>query len=255
MKIARISLEAGPRYAIVDEETDELVILAGDPIFQGMETTGQRVPASSARFLSPIIPRSKVIGVGKNYADHIKEMGGEAPDAPILFLKPNTSVVGPDEPVVIPEWATEISYEAELAVVIGRMCKDVPVERVNDVIYGYTAANDVTARDIQRSEQQWTRAKGFDTSCPLGPVIELDLDARDVAIRSYVNDELRQDGRSSQMIRGVAELVSYISSAFTLLPGDIILTGTPAGVGIVSEGDEMTVEVEGIGTLTNQLRR
>lgn len=254
MQIARISLESGPRYAIVDHETDEYVVLAGDPIFQGLDTTGQRVPMEGARVLSPIIPRSKIIGVGKNYMDHIEEMGGEVPTVPVLFFKPNTSVIGPNDPIVAPSWAKELSYEAELAVVIGRPCKDVPIERVDEVIYGYTAANDITARDIQRDEPQWARAKGFDTSCPLGPVIDLDFDPSDVAVRSTVNGELRQDGRTSQMIRPVKELVSYISHAFSLLPGDVILTGTPAGVGIMSEGDTVTVEIEKLGELTNQLR-
>ncbi|WP_054952203.1 fumarylacetoacetate hydrolase family protein [Flaviflexus massiliensis] len=253
MQIARISLEAGPRYAIVDHETDEYVVLAGDPIFQALDTTGQRVPMAGTRVLSPIIPRSKVIGVGKNYMDHIEEMGGEVPTAPVLFFKPNTSVIGPNDPIVAPSWAKELSYEAELAVIIGRPCKDVPIERVDEVIYGYTAANDITARDIQRDEPQWARAKGFDTSCPLGPVIDLDFDPSDVAVRSTVNGELRQDGRTSQMIRPVKELVSYVSHAFSLLPGDVILTGTPAGVGIMSEGDTVTVEIEGLGELTNQL--
>lgn len=254
MQIARISLEAGPRYAILDHESNEYVVLAGDPIFQGLDTTGQRVPIEGTRVLSPIIPRSKVIGVGKNYMDHVKEMGGELPDAPVLFFKPNTAVVGPQDPIVAPTWAKEISWEAELAVVIGKPCRDVPVDRVDDVIYGYTAANDVTARDIQRAEPQWARAKGFDTSCPLGPVIDLDYDPTDVYVRSTVNGELKQDGRTSQMIRPVKELVSYISHAFSLLPGDVILTGTPAGVGVMTEGDTVTVEVEGLGELTNQLR-
>lgn len=255
MQIARISLESGPRYAIVDHETDEYAILAGDPIFQGLDTTGQRIPRKGTRLLTPIIPRSKVVAVGKNYSAHIAEMGFEAPEDPLLFFKPNTSVIGPDDFIIQPSWSHEISYEAELAVVIGRPCKDVPLERVSEVIYGYTVANDVTARDVQRREDQWARAKGFDTSCPLGPVIDLDFDPTDVAIRSRVNGELRQDGRSSLMLRGVGELVSYISHSFSLLPGDVILTGTPAGVGTLDPGDVVDVEVEGIGTLSNELRK
>lgn len=255
MQIARISLESGPRYAIVDHDTDEYVILAGDPIFQGLDTTGQRVARKGTRILSPVIPRSKVVAVGRNYAAHIEEMGSDTPESPLLFLKPNTSVIGNDDFILQPSWSNEISYEAELAVIIGRPCKDVPVERVDEVIYGYTAANDVTARDIQREEEQWTRAKGFDTSCPLGPVIDLDFDPTDVAIQTRVNGELRQDGRSSQMIHSVKELVSYISHSFSLLPGDVILTGTPAGVGTLNPGDVVEVEIEGIGTLSNELRK
>lgn len=254
MQIARISLESGPRYAIVDRDTDEYVVLAGDPIFQGLDTTGQRVPMRNTRVLSPIIPRSKVVAVGRNYAAHIEEMGSATPENPLLFFKPNTSVIGPDDAIIQPAWSNEISYEAELAVVVGRPCKDVPIERVDDVIYGYTIANDVTARDVQRAEEQWARAKGFDTSCPLGPVIDLDFEPSDVAIRSYVNGELRQDGRSSQMIRPVNELVSYISHAFSLLPGDVILTGTPAGVGTIVPGDTVEIEIDGLGTLSNELR-
>lgn len=255
MQIARISLESGPRYAIVDHDTDEYVILAGDPIFQGLDTTGQRVARKGTRILSPVIPRSKVVAVGRNYAAHIEEMGSDTPESPLLFLKPNTSVIGNDDFILQPSWSNEISYEAELAVIIGRPCKDVPVERVDEVIYGYTAANDVTARDIQREEEQWTRAKGFDTSCPLGPVIDLDFDPTDVVIQTRVNGELRQDGRSSQMIHSVKELVSYISHSFSLLPGDVILTGTPAGVGTLNPGDVVEVEIEGIGTLSNELRK
>lgn len=255
MQIARISLESGPRYAIVDHDTDEFVILAGDPIFQGLDTTGQRVARKGTRLLSPVIPRSKVVAVGRNYAAHIEEMGSQTPENPLLFFKPNTAVVGPEDFIIQPSWSSEISYEAELAVVIGRPCKDVPVDRVDKVIYGYTVANDVTARDIQREEDQWSRAKGFDTSCPLGPVIDLDFDPTDVAIRSRVNGELRQDSRSSLMIRPVKELVSYISHSFSLLPGDVILTGTPAGVGTLSPGEVVEVEVEGIGVLSNELRK
>lgn len=254
MQIARISLQSGPRYAIVDRDTDEYVILAGDPIFQGLDTTGQRVPMAGTRVLSPVIPRSKVVAVGRNYAAHIEEMGSTAPENPLLFFKPNTSVIGPDDFIVQPSWSSEISYEAELAVVIGKPCKDVPLERVGDVIYGFTIANDVTARDIQREEEQWSRAKGFDTSCPLGPVIDLDYDPTDVGIRTLVNGELKQDGRTSQMIRPVPELVSYISHAFSLLPGDVILTGTPAGVGTIHPGDTVDIEIDGLGTLSNQLR-
>jgi 2-keto-4-pentenoate hydratase/2-oxohepta-3-ene-1,7-dioic acid hydratase in catechol pathway len=156
---------------------------------------------------------------------------------------------------VLPEFSEEISYEAELCVVIGRICKDVPEERVDDVIFGYTCGNDLTARDVQRSDLQWARAKGFDTSAPLGPWIETELDPEDVAIRGWLNGELRQDGTTGQMIRGVRELISIVSQAFTLLPGDVIMTGTPAGVGLVNEGDRCEIEIEGIGRLSNPVVR
>ncbi|SNU02257.1 2-keto-4-pentenoate hydratase/2-oxohepta-3-ene-1,7-dioic acid hydratase (catechol pathway) [Ruaniaceae bacterium KH17] len=253
MQIARFAHGDNPRYGIVDG--DDLVVLKSDPLFDSYETTGERVPLDGARLLSPVIPRSKVVALGRNYADHVKELGNDLPTAPVVFLKPNTSVIGPDDPIVLPEWSQEVHYEAELAVVVGRLCKDVPAERVNDVIFGYTVANDVTARDIQRAEDQWTRAKGFDTSCPLGPWIETDVDVSDLSVRSYVDGEQRQDGRTSQMIMSVHEIVAYASSIFTLLPGDVILTGTPAGIGQIDAGQRVEVEVEGIGRFGNPVVR
>ena len=173
----------------------------------------------------------------------------------MLFFKPNTSVAGPGDPVTLPAWTEQVSYEAELAVVIGRMCKDVPVERVPEVVFGYTAANDLTGRDVQKTDGQWARAKGFDGACPLWPWIETDLDTSALAVRSRVNGETKQDGNTRDMVFDVPFLVSYVSQAFTLLPGDVVLTGTPAGVGIVDEGDRIEVEVEGIGVLPTVLRR
>lgn len=251
MRIARFTDGGDPRFAVLEEGSEELVVISGDPLYTPLTPTGKRVPLADARLLAPVIPRSKVIGVGRNYAAHVAEMGGEVPPEPLLFLKPNTSVVGPEEPIVLPRWSQEVHHEAELAVVISRICKDVPRERARDVILGYTVANDVTARDVQRSDDQWTRAKGFDTACPLGPVIVTGLDPADLAVRTRVNGEPRQDGRTSQMVVGVADLVAYVSSVFTLLPGDVILTGTPAGVGPIRPGDVVEVEVEGIGVLTN----
>jgi 2-keto-4-pentenoate hydratase/2-oxohepta-3-ene-1,7-dioic acid hydratase in catechol pathway len=198
---------------------------------------------------------TKIVCVGRNYADHAAELGNELPTSPMLFFKPNTSVAGPGDPVTLPSWTEQVSYEGELAVVIGRMCKDVPVERVPEVVFGYTAANDLTGRDVQKTDGQWARAKGFDGACPLGPWIETDLDTSALAVRSRVNGETKQDGNTRDMVFDVPFLVSYVSQAFTLLPGDVILTGTPAGVGIVDEGDRIEVEVEGIGVLPTVLRR
>jgi 2-keto-4-pentenoate hydratase/2-oxohepta-3-ene-1,7-dioic acid hydratase in catechol pathway len=251
VRIARFTTGDDPRYALLEEGSDELQVIVGDPLYTPVTTTGRRVPLESARLLAPVIPRSKVIGIGRNYAAHVAEMGEEVPAEPVLFLKPNTSVVGPGDPIVLPRWSEEVHHEAELAVVISRICKDVPRERVGDVVLGYTAANDVTARDIQRQDDQWTRAKGFDSACPLGPVIVTDLDPRDVAVRARVDGELRQDGRTSEMIMDVAALVAYVSAVFTLLPGDVILTGTPAGVGPIRAGQRVSVEVEGVGELAN----
>ncbi|CEA08481.1 Ureidoglycolate lyase [Arthrobacter saudimassiliensis] len=256
MRIARFVHEGDPTFGVVDpgDNPAEVAVIKGDPFFSGVQLTGERHKLEDVRLLAPIIPRSKVVGIGKNYADHAKEMGGEVPAAPLMFLVPNTAVIGPNDPVVLPAFSDEVSYEAELAVVIGRICKDVPLERVDEVIFGYTCADDITARDAQRTDGQWARAKGFDTSTPLGPWIETDLDVDDLAVQGRLNGTLVQDGRTSDMIWGVRELVSYVSQAFTLLPGDVIMTGTPAGVGTLKEGDRFEVEVEGIGRLTNTVR-
>lgn len=251
MRIARFTTGDDPRYGLLEEGSDEIQVIVGDPLYTPVTPTGRRVPLEEARLLAPVIPRSKVVGVGSNYAAHVAEMGEEVPPEPVLFLKPNTSVIGPGEPIVLPRWSQEVHHEAELAVVISRLCKDVPRERAGEVVLGYTAANDVTARDIQRLDDQWTRAKGFDTACPLGPVIVTDLDPRDVAVRASVDGERRQDGRTSAMIVDVAGLIAYVSSVFTLLPGDVVLTGTPAGVGPVRAGQRVEIEVEGVGVLVN----
>lgn len=240
-------------YGVVED--NEVAVIAGDPFFQGVQPTGARHPLEDVRLLAPIIPRSKVIGFGRTYAEHAKELGNEVPASPLMFLKPNTSVVGPGDPVTLPAFSEEVSYEAELAVVIGRICKDVPAEKAGDVIFGYTCANDLTARDAQRTDNQWARAKGWDGSCPLGPWIETDLDVEDVRIQGRLDGETVQDGDTTLMIWSVPELVAYASQAFTLLPGDVLLTGTPAGVGLLREGQRYDVEIEGIGTLTNTFRR
>ncbi|MCC9196180.1 fumarylacetoacetate hydrolase family protein [Arthrobacter sp. zg-Y820] len=256
MRIARFVQDSDPAFGVVDgdEGHEEIAVIKGDPFFSGVQLTGERHKLEDVRLLAPIIPRSKVVGIGRNYADHASEMGNEVPPAPLMFLKPNTSVIGPNDPVVLPSFSDEVSYEAELAVVIGRICKDVPLDRVDEVIFGYTCANDLTARDAQRTDDQWARAKGFDTSCPLGPWIETELDTDDLAVRGYLNGQLVQDGNTSAMIWSVKELVSYVSQAFTLLPGDVILTGTPAGVGLISDGERYDVEIEGIGRLVNTAR-
>jgi 2-keto-4-pentenoate hydratase/2-oxohepta-3-ene-1,7-dioic acid hydratase in catechol pathway len=253
VRIARYTTGEDPTFGVVEDDGGRLVLaeVQGDPLYQPVVFTGVRTPLDDVRLLAPVIPRSKVIGIGKNYADHAAEMGGEAPAEPLMFLKPNTSVVGPDDPIVLPRQSQEVHYEGELAVVIRRICKDVPVERVPEVIYGYTCANDVTARDLQRGDGQWSRAKGFDSFCPLGPWIVTGLDASDLALTTRRDGEVVQDGRTSQMIHDVAKLVAHASEAFTLLPGDVILTGTPAGVGPLTAGQRVEVEIEGIGTLSN----
>ncbi len=260
MRIARIASGGDPQYGIVElaedggKFPDTVSVLTGDPIAMPVQFTGERKELDGVRLLAPVIPRSKVVGVGRNFAAHAAELGNEVPKTPLIFLKPNTSVIGPGESIIYPAATNQVSFEGELAVVIGRICKEVPVERVSEVIFGYTVANDVTARDLQKSDGQWARAKGFDTFCPLGPWITTHQTLEEVAalqIRSTLDGELRQDGNTRDMIVGIADLIAYISSFTTLLPGDVILTGTPEGVGEIKPGQEISVEIEGIGTLTN----
>ena len=255
MRIARYTTGEDPAFGLVDGAGEKIAAITGDPLYQKIELTGETLRVEDVRLLAPVIPRSKVIGIGRNYADHAKEMGTEVPETPLMFLVPNTAVVGPGDPVVIPAMTQEVHYEGELAVVIGRIAKDVPAERAKDVIYGYTCANDVTARDLQRSDGQWARAKGFDTFAPIGPWIETDLDVDNLSIRTRLDGEVVQDGTTADMVHKVATLVAHASAAFTLLPGDLILTGTPAGVGPVESGQRVEVEIEGIGTLSNPFVR
>ncbi|OLT10378.1 2-hydroxyhepta-2,4-diene-1,7-dioate isomerase [Actinomadura sp. CNU-125] len=250
MRIARFSTDEGMSFGVVEENT--VAAVAAHP-FGELTFTGQRFPLADVRLLAPILP-SKVIAIGKNYADHAAEMGGEAPAEPLIFAKPSTSVIGPGEAIAYPQKLSErVDYEGELALVIGRMCREVPASRAAEVILGYTCANDVTARDLQAKDGQWTRAKGFDTFCPLGPWIETEADPADLAISTSVNGKVRQSARTSQLMHDIPKLVEYVSQVMTLLPGDVILTGTPAGVGPLEVGDEVTVTVENVGTLTNRV--
>jgi 2-keto-4-pentenoate hydratase/2-oxohepta-3-ene-1,7-dioic acid hydratase in catechol pathway len=263
VRIARYSAGDGAAFGLVEGEHDDPATLTvrridGHP-FAPFQVVGEPQPVPDVRLVSPVLP-SKVVGVGRNYLEHAAEMGGDpvsAADPPVVFIKPSTSVIGPGESVQYPTGVSaEVHYEGELAVVIGRLCREVPAARAADVVLGYTCANDVTARDLQLAEKQWGRAKGFDTFCPIGPWIETDPAsplAADLAVTTTVNGELRQAGRTSQMTRGVADLIAHVSQAMTLLPGDVILTGTPAGVGPLEIGDEVSVSIEGIGTLTNKV--
>ena len=262
MRIARFAAGGDPQYGVVElaedggQFPDTVSVLTGDPIAMAVQLTGERKELDGVRLLAPVIPRSKVVGVGRNYAAHAAELGNEVPATPLTFLKPNTSVIGPNEPIIYPRVSQEVSFEGELAVVIGRICREVPVARVPEVIFGYTVANDVTARDLQRTDGQWARAKGFDTFFPLGPWITTHQSLEEVgglSVRTTLDGELRQDGNTKDMIFTVAELVAYVSSFTTLLPGDVILTGTPEGVGPMQPGQEVTVDVEGIGSLTNPI--
>lgn len=255
MRIARFTTGEDPAYGLVDGAGEKIAEITGDPLYQRIELTGAVHQVADVRLLAPVIPRSKVIGIGKNYADHAAEMGGEAPATPLMFLVPNTAVVGPGDRVVMPAQTSEVSYEGELAVVIGRLCKDVEASEALSAVFGYTIANDVTARDLQRTDGQWARAKGFDTFCPLGPWIETDLDPAGQRIVTMLDGDVVQDGATSNMVHDVAALIAFASQAFTLLPGDVILTGTPAGVGLVEAGQRVDVDIDGIGVLSNPFVR
>lgn len=252
MRIARFSVDDEPKYGVVEGE-GAVAVLDSDPLYRPVQFTGERLPLTDVRLLAPVIPRSKVVCVGRNYAAHAEERGHLPPEEPLIFFKPNTSVIGPDDGIVYPRQTQELHFEGELAIVIGRICRDLPPERANEVIFGYTIANDVTARDLQDKDGQWARAKGFDTFCPLGPWIATELDAADLAVTTTLNGEKRQDGRTSQFIFDIPTVLAYITSFTTLLPGDLVLTGTPAGVGPMEPGDEVSVTIEGIGTLTNKV--
>ena len=264
VRIARFTAGDDPAYGVVSGDLDQfgqpaedavVVELSGDPLYAGIQPTQTEHRLSDVRLLAPVIPRSKVVAIGRNYRAHAAELGNDVPEEPLMFLKPNTSVVGPGDQVFYPPQSERLDYEGELAVVIGRICRDVPPEQATDVIFGYTIANDVTARDLQRKDGQFTRAKGFDSFCPLGPWIETDLDpqtfAAGVSIQTHLNGELVQDGSTKDMIFDIPTLVASITSVMTLLPGDVILTGTPDGIGPMQPGDEVEVSIAGLGALTN----
>jgi 2-keto-4-pentenoate hydratase/2-oxohepta-3-ene-1,7-dioic acid hydratase in catechol pathway len=203
-----------------------------------------------ATLLTPVVP-SKIVCVGRNYAEHVKELGNEAPSEPVLFFKPPSALLAPGGTIVRPAVSQRVDFEGELAIVVGREAKDVKAARWRDYVRGFTCANDVTARDLQKKDVQFTRGKGFDTFLPLGPCIETDLDPSDLGIITRVNGEVRQDGRTSQMIFTLASLFEYITAIMTLVPGDVILTGTPSGVGPLQSGDVVEVEIQAIGVLSN----
>jgi 2-keto-4-pentenoate hydratase/2-oxohepta-3-ene-1,7-dioic acid hydratase in catechol pathway len=252
MKIVRIRTDEGICYG--GAEPEGIRVYQGSPLV-AWEPTEVVVPFEQAHLLAPVFP-TKVVAVGKNYAEHAEEMGSDVPESPIIFMKPATAVIGPGAPVVYPPDSENVHHEAELAVIIGAVAHNVKAEDVQSVILGYSAANDVTARDLQRRDGQWTRGKGFDTFCPLGPAIETELDPLvGLSIECRVNGEVRQSGTTADMVFGVAELIEFITRVMTLLPGDVVLTGTPSGVGPVVPGDRMEVEIEGIGVLFNPVGR
>jgi 2-keto-4-pentenoate hydratase/2-oxohepta-3-ene-1,7-dioic acid hydratase in catechol pathway len=251
MRLGRVASPDGVAFVSVEgAEAESRAREIAEHPFGTPTFTGRSWALQDVRLLAPILA-SKVVCVGKNYAAHAAEMGGTAPETPVIFMKPNTSIIGPGVPIILPPSSSQVDYEGELAVVIGRPCKDVPAARALDVVLGYTAANDVTARDQQRHDGQWTRGKGYDTFCPLGPWIETQLDPSDLTLVTEQNGEPRQSSRTSLLLHDVPSLIEWVSAIMTLLPGDVILTGTPEGVGPMQAGDSVSVTIEGIGTLTN----
>ena len=248
MRFIRYSIgDEKPRYGWVFQ--DKVGPIEGEP-FGEYRRLEAGMPLDRVRLLAPVLP-GKIIAVGRNYADHAKERGVDVPEIPLIFLKPPSSVIGPGEKIVMPPQSQRVDHEGELAVVIGKAGRWIQAEKAMEHVLGYTAANDVTARDLQQKDGQWTRGKGFDTFCPLGPWIETDLDPTDMRVTCRVNGEMRQVASTREMVFTIQQLIAFISSVMTLVPGDVILTGTPAGIGALQAGDVVEVEIEGIGTLRN----
>jgi len=247
MKLIRFSRNGRPCYGRL--EGQNVRPLAGCP-WDGLGAAGPALPLTAVELLAPVAP-SKIVAVGRNYRAHVEERGAVVPEEPMLFSKAISSIIGPGESISLPGWVGRVDYEAELAVVIGRPTRRVSPAGAKEAILGLTCLNDVSARELQRRDIQFHRGKGFDTFCPLGPWIQTGLDPDDLAIRAELNGRLVQDARTSQMLFPVAELIAFISRTMTLLPGDVIATGTPAGVGPLKAGDIIAVEVEGVGRLVN----
>lgn len=251
MRIIRfLDKDGSPRYGWVLE--DKVGVIIGTP-FDAFRRATAEMPLAGLTLLPPATP-SKIVCIGRNYVAHAKELGNEVPDVPMLFLKPPSAIIANGETIVLPPQSQQVEHEAELAVVIGKRGRWLDPETAKDYILGYTVANDVTARDLQKRDGQWTRGKGFDTFCPFGPWIETDFDPADAVVTCTVNGELRQMGSTRDMVFSVRQLIAYISSVMTLEPGDIILTGTPAGVGALKDGDEVVVSIEGLGELRNRVQ-
>jgi len=251
MQIARFKYKNDlPRFGWIYRE--KIGRIEGD-VFGEYRRLVADIPIQSVKILPPVVP-GKIIGVGRNFAEHAKEHGVEIPEIPLIFLKPPSTVIGPDETIEIPPQSKQVEHEAELAVVIGKTGRWISPEDAQSHIFGYTIANDVTARDLQRRDDQWTRSKGFDTFCPLGPWVETDLDASDTVITCRVNSIVRQMASTREMVFSVNQLIAFISSVMTLSPGDVVLTGTPAGVGQLEAGNIVEISIEGIGVLKNDVR-
>ena len=249
---ARILSRSGtPAYARLDNET--LTVLSAAP-WANPSDTDEIIARSATKFLAPVAP-SKVVCVGRNYRAHATELGNDVPVEPLLFFKPPSSIIGPDDTIELPSASSHVDHEAELGVVIGSQARNVSVEHALDHVFGYTCVNDVTARDLQKKDGQWARAKGFDTFCPVGPLLVTDLDPTNRGVRCWIDETLRQNGNTRDMIFSVRHLIAYISAIMTLEPGDLIATGTPHGVGPLAHGDVVHVDIDGIGDLRNPVRR
>jgi len=249
MKIVRFSTGRKTGYGVLDGES--VAALQGSP-FRVVKATGERYRRDEVRLLASCRP-SKIVAIGLNYRSHAEEMGNPLPETPLTFLKPSTAVIGPDDEVLYPTMSSRVDFEGELGVVIGKLARRISRERAMDYVFGYTCFNDVTARDLQSKDGQWTRAKGFDTFAAMGPHIETDLDPDDVPLETRLNGEVKQRSNTSDLIFSVAELIAFVSSVMTLLPGDVIATGTPSGVGPMQVGDTVEVELGGIGVLRNRV--
>lgn len=250
MRFCRFSYRGKTSWGMLEEE--KVQPLAGPPYY-GIVKDGEPLLLADVKLVAPVEP-SKIICLGLNYADHAKEMGVPLPEEPVLFMKPPSSIIGPGEAIVIPDVSRRVDYEAELAVVMGKKAYKVSREKALEFVFGYTCANDVTARDLQQKDGQWTRSKSFDTFCPLGPWLETELDPSGLNIELRQNGVIKQKSNTENLIFKIPQIISFISSVMTLLPGDVILTGTPAGVGPVEPGDVLEVIIEGIGTLENSVK-
>jgi 2-keto-4-pentenoate hydratase/2-oxohepta-3-ene-1,7-dioic acid hydratase in catechol pathway len=228
----------------------ELVVLKGHPLVAGYQTTGERIPLKELKLLAPTIP-SKIVCIGKNFADHAAEIGEEVTEEPLIFFKPSSAIIGHGDAIVIPPQSKQVELEAELCLVIGKLAKNVSVDKAMEYLWGVTIANDVTARDLQFGDGQWARSKAFDTFCPLGPWVETEFVPDSQVIESRINGEVRQNVAISEMVHSIPNIISYVSKNMSLLPGDIILTGSPAGISVINAGDMIECEIEGIGILSN----
>jgi 2-keto-4-pentenoate hydratase/2-oxohepta-3-ene-1,7-dioic acid hydratase in catechol pathway len=248
MRIVRFSAGSEPKFGAVRQ--DKIEVLAGNPLVDGYEFTGEVHFIGDVHLLAPVTP-SKVVCIGKNYADHIDEMGLDANPEPTIFFKPTSSIIGPGENIVLPKQSKRVELEVELTIVIGEQCKNVPLEKALDVVWGFTIANDVTARDLQMTDDQWARSKGFDTFCPIGPWVDTDWRPNGQVLESRVDGHLLQHESISRMLHNVPKIISYVSENMTLLAGDVILTGTPSGISEIHRGEIVECEIEGLGTLLN----